>query len=276
MYAHEQAHARASTRFNTAHAQSKIEEVDDEFTDEAADVQYVVDERMDRAVSPLSLHLSVDAHANGAGANSQPRQSEQRRRPQQPRGNPSMHPFSDPFQDPFFSNHGFGNFGGLGGLGGFGGFGNFGGFGDGLGLGFGQMGGFGDFGGFGGFGDFGSPSGGNGTSTTRFYSSTSYGNGTKPIVIEKTASRVSHNGVVQETRTERDSRSNFERIELKREVGGKSKVVEKRRIDGGEIETHEQLNGVEEGEDFEETWRRHTNPALCDEAEQHMRSIGYH
>ena len=53
--------------------------------------------------------------------------------------------------------------------------------------------------------------------------------------------------MVEETNTEKDSRTGLERIELKRKIGEKERILEQKRVAGGAIETKEQLHGVEDG-----------------------------
>lgn len=197
---------------------------------------------------------------------------QQQRRAQREREQMRQRMF-DPFaNDPFFSrsmfgqspfSSMFGNFGGFGSSFGFGGieddFETMGMRGMGMGMGMGMNMGMGGTGGMSGFGDSGG-----GRSTFYSSSSVSYssGSGSKPIVIQKTSERINNNGLLQETSTERDSRIGLESIQLKRNVNGKEKTIAKKRIGGGSIETHETTHGVEQGEDFEQEWRRHTTPMI--------------
>ena len=76
--------------------------------------------------------------------------------------------------------------------------------------------------------------------------------------------------VEEEEQTERDTATGVERIELRRRLGEQERVIEQQRVAGGDIQTHEQLHGVDPSHvsDFDSEWRRRASSVVEQTAPQ--------
>ena len=96
-----------------------------------------------------------------------------------------------------------------------------------------------------------------------YSSSVSVGPDGKQHVREQTSQTRSAGGRLSETqKTLRDSDDGLEKMTLERTIGGKKRTVEKKRVNGGDVETKEKLVGIteEEKEEFDKRF--------CDEAKK--------
>eukprot|EP01105_Mastigella_eilhardi_P001697 TRINITY_DN12022_c0_g1_i1.p1 TRINITY_DN12022_c0_g1~~TRINITY_DN12022_c0_g1_i1.p1 ORF type:complete len:270 (-),score=77.44 TRINITY_DN12022_c0_g1_i1:76-885(-) len=115
---------------------------------------------------------------------------------------------------------------------------------------------------------------GDGTSYSysSYCSSSTSGDGSAPVVYEATKTKqAGPGGVVEEQRTERDSRSGVQKMEIHRKLMERSRRIEQRRVADGPVETKEELRGVEAGKgtEFDHDWQQAASRSLLLEPASH-------